>query len=141
MSARALLLDTCALIWFANGEPLQNGAGAAIAFAAMADGAFVSPISAWEVGLLSRQKSGRAMIFRPEPLAWFARFMAAPGVQSAPFTADIAIAASQLPEPLHSDPADRLLIATARDLAIPIVTRDAKILAYAEVGHIQTIPC
>jgi PIN domain nuclease of toxin-antitoxin system len=53
----------------------------------------------------------------------------------------IAIAASQLPEPLHGDPADRLLIATARALAMPIVTRDGKIIAYAEAGHLAAISC
>jgi PIN domain nuclease of toxin-antitoxin system len=67
--------------------------------------------------------------------------VAAPGIKTAAFTADIAIAASQLPEPLHSDPADRLLIATARHMAMPIVTRDAKIIAYATSGAVSAIPC
>ena len=137
----AVLLDTCAVIWLANGDPLQNQADAAIIHAALADGVFVSPICAWEVGLLSRSKAaGRSIAFLPDPATWFQRFMAGPGIKAAAFTAEIAIAASHLPEPLHGDPADRLLIATARHLAMPIVTRDAKIIAYA-AGQVSVIPC
>ncbi len=141
MNPEAVLLDTCAVIWFFEGSPLYHGAETKIMYAATAEGAFVSPVSAWEVGLLSRPKAGRAITFLPDPATWFARVLGATGVKAAPFTADIAIAASQLPEPLHGDPADRMLIATARHLGMPIVTRDSKILAYAAAGHVSAIPC
>ena len=137
----AVLLDTCAVIWLANGDPFQRNAEGTIIQAAMADGIFVSPISAWEIGMLSRPKVGRTIGFLPDPATWFTRFLAGPGIKTAAFTAQIAIAASQLPEPLHGDPADRLLIATARHLAMPIVTRDSRILAYAAAGHLSAIPC
>lgn len=137
----AVLLDTCAVIWLANGDPLQNDADHRIIHAALADGVFVSPISAWEIGMLSRPRAGRIIEFLPDPVTWFARFMAGPAIKTAAFTADIAIAASWLPEPLHGDPADRLLIATARHLAMPIVTRDARIIAYAAAGHVGAISC
>jgi PIN domain nuclease of toxin-antitoxin system len=74
-------------------------------------------------------------------VTWFAKAMSAPGVRLAEFTATIAIAASQLPEPLHGDPTDRLLIATARHLTAPIVTRDARILDYAAAGHVGALAC
>jgi len=137
----AVLLDTCAVIWLANGDPLQNKADSKIFHAALANGVFVSPVSAWEIGMLNRPRAGRTIEFLPDPATWFARFMAGPAIKTAAFTADIAIAASQLPEPLHSDPADRLLIATARHMAMPIVTRDAKIINYAAAGHVLAIPC
>ncbi len=137
----AVLLDTCAVIWLANGDPLQHQADSHIIHAALADGVFVSPISAWEIGMLARPRAGRAIAFLPDPATWFARFMAGPAIKTAAFTADIAIAASGLPDPLHGDSADRLLIATARHLSMPIVTRDAKILAYAAAGHVSAIPC
>ncbi len=137
----AVLLDTCAVIWLANGDRLQNEADSAIFNAALADGVFVSPISAWEIGMLSRPKAGRSIVFLPDPATWFARFMAGPAIKPATLTAEIAIAASGLPAPLHGDPADRLLIATARRLAMPIVTRDAKIIAYAAAGHVSAIAC
>jgi PIN domain nuclease of toxin-antitoxin system len=134
-------LDTCAVIWLANGDPLRDQADSKIIHAALADGVFVSPISAWEIGMLSRPRAGRAVVFLPDPASWFARFMAGPAIKTAAFTADIAIAASGLPDLLHGDPADRLLIATARQMSMPIVTRDAKILAYAAAGHVSAIPC
>lgn len=54
---------------------------------------------------------------------------------------DVALSASYLPGGLHRDPADRLLIATARALDVPIMTRDERILAYAGQGHVQAIAC
>ena len=137
----AVLLDTCAVIWFFGGEPLQGDAQGAITRAAQADGVFISPISAWEIGLLSRPRAGRAFQFLPDPSRWFASVMAQPGVSPAAFTPEIAIGASHLPEPLHGDPADRLLIATARATAMPIVTRDSKILAYGAAGYVAALAC
>jgi PIN domain nuclease of toxin-antitoxin system len=137
----AVLLDTCAMIWLAEGAPMADEALEVISHAAAAEGVHVSPISAWEIGLLSRPRSGRGMTFLPDPSTWFSRVMAAPAIRPAPFTPDIAIAASHLPEPLHGDSADRLLIATARALAMPIVTRDSKIIAYAAAGHLSVVSC
>jgi PIN domain nuclease of toxin-antitoxin system len=91
--------------------------------------------------MLSRPRSGRAIEFLPGPATWFARSMAGPGIKPASLTADIAIAASQLPDPLHGDPADRLLIATARHFSLPIVTRNARIIAYAEAGRVAVVAC
>lgn len=44
-----------------------------------------------------------------------------------------------MPQPFHFDPADRMLVATARALRCPILTSDAKILAYASAGHVAAI--
>jgi PIN domain nuclease of toxin-antitoxin system len=77
----------------------------------------------------------------PDPKTWFARVMAGPGIREASLTPEIAIDASFLPNGLHGDPGDRLLIATARYLGLPIVTRDRGIMAYGRNGHAQVIPC
>jgi PIN domain nuclease of toxin-antitoxin system len=140
---RAVLLDTCAVIWLANGDPLASSATAAIVHAGLAEGVFVSPVSAWEVGLLSKPKVGRnpAVRFMPDPKTWFARVMAGPGIRGAAFTPEIAIDASFLPGELHGDPGDRLIVTTARHLNVAIVTRDRRIIAYGHDGHVQTIPC
>ena len=139
----AVLLDTCAVIWLANGDPMARSATAAILRAGAADGIFVSPISAWEVGLLSKPRAGRNLIvqFMPDPKTWFARVMAAPGIREASFTPEIAIDASFLPGELHGDPADRLIVTSARHLGVPIVTRDRRIIAYGRDGHLQVIRC
>jgi PIN domain nuclease of toxin-antitoxin system len=139
----AVLLDTCAVIWLANGDALASSATAAILHAGAADGIFVSPVSAWEVGLLSKPKAGRnlAVQFMPDPKTWFARVMAGPGLREASLTPEIAIDASFLPGELHGDPADRLIVTSARHLGVPIVTRDRRIIAYGRDGHVQVIPC
>jgi PIN domain nuclease of toxin-antitoxin system len=54
---------------------------------------------------------------------------------------EAALEAAFLPGKLHRDPADRLLVASARQLGATIITRDAQILAYARQGHVDAIPC
>jgi PIN domain nuclease of toxin-antitoxin system len=139
----AVLLDTCAVIWLANGDALASSATAAILHAGAGDGIFVSPVSAWEVGLLSKPRAGRnlAVQFMPDPKTWFARVMAGPGLREASLTSEIAIDASFLPGELHGDPADRLIVTSARHLGVPVVTRDRGIIAYGRNGHVQVIPC
>jgi PIN domain nuclease of toxin-antitoxin system len=143
MSPSEVLLDTCAVIWLANGSALAPGVDAMLMQAALANGVFVSPVSAWEIGLLGRARNGGPppLQFLPDPKTWFARLMTAPGVREAPLTAEAAIDSSHLPGSLHGDPADRLLIATARQMGAPIVTRDQKIIAYGQAGHVTVIPC
>lgn len=140
---RTVLLDTCAVIWLANGDPLASSATAAIIHAGSAGGIFISPVSAWEVGLLSQPRAGRnlAVKFTPDPKTWFTRVMAGPGIRVASLTPEIAIDASFLPGELHGDPGDRLIVTTARHLGVPIVTRDRRIIAYGQNGHAQVIPC
>jgi PIN domain nuclease of toxin-antitoxin system len=138
---KGVVLDTCAVIWLANGDRLRPEAFKAIMEAALQEGVFVSAISAWEIGLLDRRGAAGGISFLPDPKTWFGRMMAGPSIRTAPFTPDIAIDASRLPEPLHGDPADRLLIATARQLGYPLVTRDRKIAAYAALGHVGVVAC
>jgi PIN domain nuclease of toxin-antitoxin system len=134
----ALLLDTCAIIFIARGDPLRPSAHQRVVEAALGDGLLVSPISAWEIGLLAAK---RLIAFRPDPKRFFVNFLAQRGVRLTALTAEAALDSSFLPPPLQGDPADRLLIATARGLGIPIVTRDQRILDYGKLGHIEAIPC
>ena len=65
----AVLLDTCAVIWLANGDRFASEAMAAIVRAGLRRGIFVSPISGWEIGMLSKPRMGRTGIvrFTPDP--------------------------------------------------------------------------
>ena len=138
----ALLLDTNAIVYLATGAPMRPDAIDRIAAAAGQALLLVSPISAWEIGNVSRPKNSRRSIdFLPDPTTWFRTFMTAHGVVLTPFSPEIGIAAAYLPEGLHGDPADRLLTATARALGAAMVTRDRDILAYAEMGHVRAIAC
>lgn len=135
-----LLLDSHAILWIGQGEPIEKGAYAAVEAARSEGGVLVSPISAWEIGLLV--KKGRRLTLDPTPAEWLARFLAQPGVREAPLTMRAALDSSFLPEPFHGDPADRVLVSTARELAVPLLTRDRLILAYAaETGAVRAIRC
>lgn len=140
--ARALLLDTHAAIWLAEGQ-LSDDVVAQIVYAGLADGVFVSPVSAWEVGLLARPRANGqpAVTFKPDPQSWFAKLLSQPIIKEAPLTPAMAIESSFLPMPFHGDPADRLLVATARNLNIALLTRDQRILAFADAGHLLAEQC
>ena len=134
-----LLLDTHAAVWITEGLPLASKATEAID-AVYRNGSiiFVSPISAWEVGLLvARNRIGLSS--RPE--RWFQNVLAVPGVMLAGLTPDILIESSFLPGEPPRDPADRIIIATARDLGATLVTRDRLVLRYGEAGQVSTIAC
>lgn len=133
-----LLLDTCAAIWLANGDTMSRQSTAAIRNAAASGDVLVSPVTAWEIGLLAAK---RGINFRPSPRDWFNGLMARPGMRLIPLTPEMAIDSSFLPGSVHGDPADRLLIATARHLQVPVVTRDSRILVYAASGHVEAIAC
>lgn len=135
-----VLLDTNAVIWLVNERPMTPGSVDLIRRAAAVGRLLVSPVSAWEVGMLAAShRSG--LRFRPTPQDWFARVLEMPGIRLTPLAPDAAIDSAFLPGDFHRDPADRLLIATARRLAATIVTRDRQILAYAARGHVDAIAC
>jgi PIN domain nuclease of toxin-antitoxin system len=137
--AAPLLLDTCAAIWIAAMQPLSDQARAAMRNAFQAgQPIYVSPITAWEVGLLAAR--GRVNLLTP-PLRWFKRFLQTPGVMQAEMSADVLVASSFLPGSPPSDPADRIIAATAREFGYVLVTRDRPLLTYADLGHMQAIVC
>ncbi|HEY0920659.1 type II toxin-antitoxin system VapC family toxin [Devosia sp.] len=134
-----LLLDTCAAIWITEDAPLADAAARAI------DGAFhegrpifVSPITAWERGVLVAKGRLASPI---TPHAWFSRLVAETGFAVADLSPEILIDSSFLPGAIHNDPADRILVATARAMDLVVVTRDRKILTYAEEGHVRALAC
>jgi PIN domain nuclease of toxin-antitoxin system len=137
----SVLLDTCAIIWMVDAVALPRGVIELIGHASQAGGVYVSTASAWEIGLLSRPSRKPMPSFHPDPKTWFARLLALPGIKEARITPAIAIDSSHLPGDLHPDPADRLIIATARHMGMPIVTGDRKIIAYADAGHVHVSPC
>jgi len=132
----ALLLDTCALIWIAAGAPISDTATEAMRDAEAP--AYVSPISAWEVGLLVSR--GRLPLSMP-PQSWLRAFLERPGVELAPMAPDTLIESSFLPGEPPRDPADRVILATARAHGMRILTRDRTILSYAMAGHAWALEC
>jgi PIN domain nuclease of toxin-antitoxin system len=134
---RPILLDTCAALWLADGE-ISEAAREAIAEADLAGIAVcVSPISAWEVGVLV---SKTRIVLSQDPAAWFDTLLST-GVSLAPMGPQILVASSFLPSGVLRDPADRILAATARALNYRLMTRDGRLLGYAAAGHLSAIAC
>ena len=138
MSVR-LLLDTCALIWISQADPIDETAMVALDELWRAgDAPLVSPISAWEIGLLVAR--GRLSLTMP-PSRWWDLSVSRIGLEIAPMPPELLIASTQLPATPPSDPADRIIAATARENGLRVMTRDGKLLAYGEAGHLDTIVC
>lgn len=98
----------------------------------------MSPVSAWELGLLvSRGRLALALA----PDAWLAHILANAPVLFAPLPPSTLIASSFLPGTPPNDPADRIIIATARAEGFRVMTRDHLILGYGDSGHVATIAC
>lgn len=138
MSLRPILLDTCAAIWLLEEPSLPTHATEKLDEAAREGaGIFISPISAWEIGMLVAK--GR-LALSAEPEAWFRAALQA-GPRLAQLTPEILLRSSFLPGALHGDPADRILASTARHLDYRLMTTDRRLLAYAEEGHMRAIAC
>jgi PIN domain nuclease of toxin-antitoxin system len=126
----ALLLDTHIALWLDSGDEHLRPATRALIDGCWAAGGVISlsAVSAWEIALLA--DVGRIRLDLPAP-RWVERFLGRPGVEAAPLGWRAASAAYGLSPLDHRDPADRLLIATAIDLARPLVTYDARITDFA----------
>lgn len=101
-------------------------------------GVYISPFTVWEVGTLVAK--GRVQLTLTTDV-WFAELLAQPGVRLAPLTAAELLASTALPGTPPSDPANRIIAATARLHGHIVVTRDRKLLAYAQEGHIRVQAC
>jgi len=134
-----LLWDTCTTIWIYEKVRLAQGAVDLLSVAAR-DGvpSYISPITAWEIGMLVSR--GRLqLLIRPE--RWFANLFEVPGVRLADMSPDLLIASSYLPGKPPNDPIDRVIAATARDLGATLITRDRALLQYGEQGHVKVVGC
>ena len=139
MSAQPLLLDTCALIWIVADERLEPKAVEALTTARDAGAiTYVSPVSAWEVGMLVARRRLKILI---TPQRWFQVALGSPGVRLASAPAELLIESSFLPGNPPRDSADRIIAATARDLGCKVLTRDRALLDYGEQGYISVVAC
>lgn len=134
-STRPVLLDTHYWIWAQAGDVRQAGPAVVnfIRVAAERDRLLLSIISVWEVALL--ESKGRITLNKPCD-EWIREALATPGLRLAPLTPEIAVASTRLPGFLHGDPADRIIVATARHLGAALLTKDRGLLAYGEQGHV-----
>ena len=137
----ALLADTCAVLWLFGDGALRDPGRGAVEAALTGDGLLVSAVSAWEIGQLAAPSRRHPLVLTMTPADWFAAILRAPGVRAVDLAWEVAVLSAHLPGPIHRDPADRLLIATARAMGVAIVTRDRAILDYAAEGHVRAVAC
>jgi PIN domain nuclease of toxin-antitoxin system len=133
-----IVLDTCAAVWLAEGEELAGKAMDALSAAAEGSYTYVSPITAWEIGLLA---SRNRLQILASPQRWFARLLELPGMRLGEMSPDLLVASSFLPGKPPRDPADRIIAATARDLGATLITRDRALLQYGAQGHVRVLKC
>lgn len=129
-----IVLDTHALVWWASGDAqLSRSAKEAIDAQSQDGEILVSAISAWEIAMLV--KAGR-LVLTMDAAAWLKTVALIPGIRFVPVDVDVSVLSVDLPGEFHKDPADRLIVATARHYSAPLVTADTKTRSYP---HIQTI--
>ena len=116
---QAVVLDTHAWVWICAGDKRADG------MRHFSGRAVVSAISVWEVAMLA-QKS--RLVLKPDVDRWVKTNLEAP-VELEPIHPAICLASCRLQD-FHGDPADRLIVATAQVLGLPLVTADAGIKAW-----------
>jgi PIN domain nuclease of toxin-antitoxin system len=132
-----LLLDTHVLIWLMFGDSkLGSRAKAEIARIGNAGDLLVAAITPWEIGVLVSKK--RIDLHR-DALVWIRDALSMPGVSLVSLDPEIAVASTRLPFEMHSDPADRILVATARHLGATLVTADQALLALSKKGNFRAM--
>jgi len=124
-----LLLDTCAIVW-AVADDSRLPAACRAALVAADSRIHVSPISVAEIACAVER--GRLTLDRHWK-RWFRHFVALNGWEIIPVDLDIIEEAYSLPGQFQADPADRIIVATARRHGCVAVTADKKILAYPHV--------
>ena len=133
---QSYLLDTHAWIWMQQADAkLSKDSVARIESAQAERCLYGSVISVFEIALLEAR--GRIHL-NSNIHSWLEESFADEGIQLLPLTPEIAIASTRLPGTIHGDPADRILLATARIHNLTLLTRDKHLLAYGRKEHVRT---
>jgi PIN domain nuclease of toxin-antitoxin system len=99
---------------------------------------YISPISAWEIGMLMSKRRLKSPL---APAEFLRRFLVSFNAAYSELSPEILIDSSFLPSFPHADPTDRTLVATARNLDMILITSDRPILRYGEEGYVRAIAC
>ena len=129
-----ILLDTHIWIWWVHGDTQLPLPVSEFIQSEEEGGLGVSAISCWEVAKLVERK--RLML----PLAtheWMAKALSYPGIRLIPLVPNIAVESTQLPGSFHKDPADQIIVATARSMGCGLVTMDLSVRSYP---HVTILP-
>ncbi|MCA1743093.1 MAG: type II toxin-antitoxin system VapC family toxin [Desulfovibrionales bacterium] len=129
-----IILDTHIWVWWVHGDERITRSQAEVIKANESDIIGISVISTWEIAKLVEYDR---LTLPCQLQEWFSDALSYPGVRLIELTPDIAIESTKLPSKFHRDPADQIIVATARLQDSALVTSDSKILKYP---HVNTVP-
>jgi PIN domain nuclease of toxin-antitoxin system len=131
-----IVLDTHVLIWIVNGdaEQIKPHTREKVQAALKDGGVLIPAICVWEIGMLCKKE--RIRLAKPVS-AWIRDALALTRFKLAPLNELIALEAATLPGDFHNDPADCLIVATARVENAVLLTRDQSLIEYGKAGHVH----
>lgn len=125
-----IVLDTHIWIWWMTGDTrLTTEQSSAIA-AHLESGIAICVISCWELAMLVQRKR---IVLSLDVEVWLNQALSHPALKVVDLSPRLIVESVRLPGDFHRDPADQLIVATARMLGCPLVAVDEKILAYPHV--------
>lgn len=130
------LLDTHVWVWLINGDKLAKRMVEQIDRAAKENLLFISALSLWEISMLVAK--GRIILDMPV-LDWISKSLEAPGINLLPLNPKIAVESCNLPGDFHGDPADRMIVATARVEDLTVISSDQKILDFSKSHYVKVL--
>ena len=129
-----IILDSHTWIWHVQGDKRLSADYAKIINRYEPIGLGVSMISLWEI---AKAVESGGLTFPISVEDWLNQALAYLGIKRLPLTPRIVVESTQLPGTFHKDPADQIIVATARVYNCPLVTSDTKILNYK---HVRLLP-
>jgi len=129
-----IVLDTHIWVWWVHGDSTLSASIRALLDSSDQTGIAVSAISCWEVAKLVER---RRLTLPCSVFDCLQQALSYPGVRLIELSPHICVESTQLPGEFHRDPADQIIVATARVLDAPLVSVDGKILEYP---HVKLIP-
>jgi PIN domain nuclease of toxin-antitoxin system len=129
-----ILLDTHIWYWWVGESPRLHAKHRELIESHRQEGLGLSIISLWEVA--KKNQLGKLELDRPLE-EWVDAALKFPNLVLLPLTREIVLDATALPDGFRSDPADELIIATARVLSLPLLTAESKICDYSHVTLLQ----
>jgi len=129
----SLLLDTCAILWL-SGDANRLSRKARQRVLDPGESIFISAISGGELACLSAK--GR-IVLPVHWRRWFRQAIEENGWKALPIELEVIEEAYSLPDQFHADPADRILVATARLNRFTLLTTDERILEYPHVPSLS----
>lgn len=135
-SSDKLTLDTHILIWYTEGIRLTTSQVNVIDQARGQNLLYISAISLWEIAMLAQKDKIAFAISLDE---WIENVLSTPGLNLIDLKVPILVESCNLPNFEHKDPADRLIISSARSINSRLMTFDQKIIDYAANGYLKII--